>query len=130
MKPAVLLYDSDCGFCRWCADKVLAWDRRGLLRPLALQDPEADAVLGGMDPAVKMDSWHLAMPDGRVYSGGAAASRLLRLLPGGRPLAALLSLSPPLTDRAYRVVARNRDRFGRLVGEQACAVDPARRSHK
>jgi predicted DCC family thiol-disulfide oxidoreductase YuxK len=128
MKPAVLLYDSDCGFCRWSVDKILSWDRRRRLRPLPLQDPEADRLLGVMDEDVKMSSWHLVNPDGRVYSAGAAAPALFRLLPGGRPLAAVFAAFPGLTDRGYRLVARNRDRFGRLVGQTACEVDPSRRN--
>jgi predicted DCC family thiol-disulfide oxidoreductase YuxK len=128
MKPVVLLYDSDCGFCRWSVDKVLSWDRRQRLRPVALQDPEADGLLGGMDEDVKMSSWHLVTAEGRVYSAGAAVPRLLRLLPGGRPFAAVFSAFPGVTERLYRLVARNRDRFGRLVGAAACAVDPSRRN--
>jgi predicted DCC family thiol-disulfide oxidoreductase YuxK len=130
MKPAVLLYDSDCGFCRWSVDKILAWDRRRRLRPVALQDPEADRLLGRMNADLKMGSWHLVTADGRVYSGGAAAAPLVRLLPRGRPLAAVLAAFPGLTDRTYRLVARNRDRFGRLVGQSACAVDPSRRNRR
>lgn len=128
MKPAILLYDSDCGFCRWSVDKVLAWDRGGRVRSMELQDPEADAVLGGMEEGVKMSSWHLVTSDGRLYSAGAAAPPLLRLLPAGKPLAALLAAFPGVTERAYRTVASNRDRFGRLVGQSACAVDPRRRN--
>jgi predicted DCC family thiol-disulfide oxidoreductase YuxK len=127
MKTATLLYDSDCGFCRWSVDKVLAWDRRRALRVLALQDPEAKALLPGMDEAKKMASWHLVAPDGQVYSAGDAAPPLLRLLPGGRAPATLLEAFPRLTNRAYRFVARNRDSFGRLVGQSACSVDPSRR---
>jgi predicted DCC family thiol-disulfide oxidoreductase YuxK len=129
MTHSVLLYDSDCGFCRWSADKVLAWDRSGRLRALALQDPQTDALLGGMDEAEKMASWHLVTADGRVHSGSAAAPPLLRLLPGGRAPAALLAAFPRATDRAYRLVARNRDRFGRLLGESSCSVDPGKRNH-
>jgi predicted DCC family thiol-disulfide oxidoreductase YuxK len=128
MRQAVLLYDSDCGFCRWSVDKVLAWDRGGKLESMELQDAKADSLLGSMDEDVKMSSWHLVAPDGRVYSAGAAAPPLLRLLPGGKPLAALLAAFPGVTDRAYRTVARNRDRFGRLVGQTACEVDPRRRN--
>jgi hypothetical protein len=47
-------------------------------------------------------------PDGTVYSAGAAFPPLLRLLPGGRPLAALAAAFPSLTERAYRYVARTR----------------------
>jgi predicted DCC family thiol-disulfide oxidoreductase YuxK len=130
MKRAVLLYDSDCGFCRWSVDKVLAWDRGGSLTAVALQDPDADRLLADMDEDRKMSSWHLVTADGHVYSAGAAAPPLLRLLRGGRPLAAVLAAFPGVTERTYRLVARNRDRFGRLVGETACAVDPSRRGRK
>jgi predicted DCC family thiol-disulfide oxidoreductase YuxK len=122
----VVLYDSDCGFCRWALDKILSWDRTGNLRPVALQSAEAAELLDGMPEEERMASWHLLAADGKVYSGGAAAAPLLRLLPRGSPVAALVAALPGPTDRAYRWVARNRDRLGRLVGERACAVDPTR----
>jgi predicted DCC family thiol-disulfide oxidoreductase YuxK len=105
---AVILFDSRCGFCRRSVERILRWDRRGRLRPLALQDPEADELLGRMDEERKMASWHLVTADGRVYSAGAAFPPLLRLLPGGRALAALTAAFPGLTERAYRYVARTR----------------------
>ena len=40
-----VLYDADCGFCRWCLAQLLRLDRHGRLRPVALQDPEADLLL-------------------------------------------------------------------------------------
>ncbi len=72
-----------------------------------------------------MGSWHLVTPDGRMYSAGAAVSPLLRLLPGGRPLAAVADAFPKTTERAYRWVARHRERLGRSLGTQACAIHPA-----
>jgi predicted DCC family thiol-disulfide oxidoreductase YuxK len=115
VEKAVILYDADCGFCRWSLQKILAWDRRGRLRPVPLQDAEADALLPGMDPERKMASWHLVTPDGHVHSAGAAFPPLLRLLPGGRPIAAAAGALPGVTERAYRCAARNRSRLGRLV---------------
>jgi predicted DCC family thiol-disulfide oxidoreductase YuxK len=70
---------------------------------------------------------HLVAPDGRSYSGGEAVPQLARLLPAGAPIAALASTFPRTADRAYRWVARHRERLGRVLGEQACAVDPAER---
>lgn len=125
MSDVTLLYDADCGFCRWSVDKILAWDRRRRLRPVALQSAEADTLLPGMAEQERLASWHLVV-DGRVYSGGAVAPPLLRHLPGGRPFAQVLALFPGLTERAYRSVARNRDRFGRLAGAR-CDVNPAAR---
>ncbi len=125
MSAAVILYDEDCGFCRWAVDRLLAWDRAGRLRPAALQGPEADLLLNGLNDDAKMASWHLVM-DEKVYSGGAVTAPLLRLLPGGRWLAPVAAAFPGLTERAYRLVARNRDAFGRVAGAR-CAVDPGRR---
>jgi predicted DCC family thiol-disulfide oxidoreductase YuxK len=126
MKP-VLLYDSDCGFCRWSVDKILAWDRCGSLRPVALQAAEAAGLLGDMAEERRMASWHLVTSEGKVYSRGAAAPPLLRMLPGGSPLAAVLAAFPGITDRVYGWVAEHRDRLGRIVGSEACSVDPGRR---
>jgi predicted DCC family thiol-disulfide oxidoreductase YuxK len=123
---ATLLYDADCGFCTWAAAKVLAWDRRRRLRPLALQNPEAERLLGGMSEEERMASWHLVLPDGSVRSAGAAAPELLRLLPGGRPLARLLAAFPRTTELAYRAVASSRGTWGRLIGEGARARARAR----
>ena len=108
MAQAVILFDSRCGFCRRWVSRFLRWDRNGRLRPVALQDPEADSLLGGMDEERKMASWHLVAADGRVYSAGAAFPPLLRMLPGGRPLAAIAAACPRLTDRAYQRVAHTR----------------------
>ena len=128
MERAVILFDNDCGFCKWSLSKILAWDRHGRLRPVALQSPEADDLLIGMNPERKRASWHLMAPDGRTYSGGQAVAHLARLLPGGVPIAVLASAVPRTTDRAYRWVARHRDRLGRALGERACAVDPSKRA--
>jgi len=114
-----VLYDEDCGFCKWSLDKILAWDRRGVLRPVPIQSEEAKALLAGVPEARRLESWHLVSPSGEVRSAGAAAPPLADLLPGGRPLAVLLRAFPGLTDRAYRFVADNRNRFGRLLGIDA-----------
>jgi len=120
MERAVILFDDDCGFCGWSLSKILTWDRHGHLRPVALQSPEAEDLLMGMDPERKMASWHLVTPDGRTYSGGGAVSHLARLLPAGAPIALLVSTFPRTTDRSYRWVARHRGRLGRALGERAC----------
>jgi predicted DCC family thiol-disulfide oxidoreductase YuxK len=118
---APLLYDADCGFCRWSAAWILRWDRRRRLRPVALQDPEAKALLAGMGEPQRMASWHLVLPDGEIRSGGAALAPLLRTLPGGGPLAGLAEAMPRFTERAYRLVADHRTRLGPLVPSSAKA---------
>lgn len=123
----IVLYDDDCGFCKRLLSKFLAWDRRGVLRPVALQDPEADRLLGEMDDERKMASWHLVTPDGEVRSGGAAVAPLLRLLPGGGAPAWLVDRIPTLTDRSYRWVAANRATLSRGIPGRERARGPAQR---
>jgi predicted DCC family thiol-disulfide oxidoreductase YuxK len=121
-----VLYDPDCGFCRWSLAQLLALDRRAKLRPVALGTPEADALLAELDPTEREGSWHLVSPDGRRWSAGAAAPPLLRLLPGGRAPAAILARAPRATERGYRWVADHRSTLGRLIPSRAKARADAR----
>jgi predicted DCC family thiol-disulfide oxidoreductase YuxK len=115
VQPVSLLYDNDCGFCRWMLARVTAWDRRGLVRPVALQDPRADDLLGVMDEDRKMGSWHVITAAGSVHSGGSGVAPLMDVLPGGAPLAALARRFPRATDRLYRLAADNRGLLGRSL---------------
>jgi predicted DCC family thiol-disulfide oxidoreductase YuxK len=114
-----LIYDSDCGFCRWSLAMILNADRRRALRPLALGTAEADRLLSELTPDQRAASWRLVAPDGRRQSAGAAAPTLLRLLPGGRAPAAALARAPKPTDRAYRWVAAHRSTLSRLLTSRA-----------
>jgi predicted DCC family thiol-disulfide oxidoreductase YuxK len=115
MPETTILYDSDCGFCRWSLAKVLGWDRRGALRPVAITSDEGVSLLKELPEERRLASWHLVDRDGRLHSAGAAFPPLLRLLPGGGPLAALSARAPRLTERAYSFVAGHRSLWGRLV---------------
>jgi hypothetical protein len=68
-----------------------------------------------------MASWHLVEPGTGVHSGGAAVAPLLRMLPGGRPPAAIVSRVPRTAERAYGWVARHRGRLGDLLGRGSLA---------
>ncbi len=115
MERAVILYDSDCGMCRVCVALVLTWDRRARLHPIALDSAEASALLGSMPVAEREGSWHLVAGGGEVHSAGAAFPPLLRQLPGGRPLAAVMARLPRATERGYRWVAGHRSQIGGLL---------------
>ena len=118
-----LLYDRDCGFCKWSLNRVLAWDRQRRLRPVAIQSEEGERLLAAVEPARRLESWHLVLPGGEVRSGGAAFEPLGRLLPGGSPLALFARTFPGLTDRLYRYVAGHRSRWARWLRIDAgCAV--------
>jgi predicted DCC family thiol-disulfide oxidoreductase YuxK len=110
-----LLYDRDCGFCRWSLAWVLRADRHRRIQPLPLSHSDVDALLAELSPEQRAASWHLIAPDGRRWSAGRAAPPLLRLLPGGRLPAWLLGSAPESTDRAYRWVADHRARLSKLI---------------
>jgi predicted DCC family thiol-disulfide oxidoreductase YuxK len=116
-----ILYDADCGFCRWALGWVLRWDRGRRLRPVALQDQEADVLLSEVEPELRMASWHLVDDDGTVCSGGDAAAPLFKLLPGAGPAAAAVTRAPDLVNRAYEAVVRRRSALGRPVSAAAKA---------
>jgi predicted DCC family thiol-disulfide oxidoreductase YuxK len=125
---ATVIYDSDCGFCRWSLALLLSWDRGSVdrsrsascaLRPLPLGSAEANRLLADLTEAERNASWHLVDDTGRRNSAGAALAPALSLLPGGRIPAALLSRPPHLTERAYRWVAYHRGFLGRFVPQRA-----------
>ena len=120
MEQATLFYDADCGLCRWSVAKVAAWDRRGQVRLMPLQDrAEGDRILGSMDEERRMASWHLVTTDRTVHSGGHGVVPLLPLLPGGRPLARVAASIQPLTDVAYDFIVQHRSAFGGLLTRAA-----------
>jgi predicted DCC family thiol-disulfide oxidoreductase YuxK len=124
-RQSVVLYDRDCGFCKWSLDKILAWDRAKRLRAVPIQSEEGERLLARVDPDARLDSWHLVTSEGQLFSAGAAAGPLARTLPLGRPLAAVFGAFPGLTERAYRYVAGNRDRWARLLRIDAdCELRP------
>lgn len=111
----LVLYDGDCGFCKWLLAGLLRLDRARRLRPIALQSPEAEVLLADLDPAERMASMHVVSPDGARTSAGEALPALLGLLSGGRGPAALLARFPRFTRVGYRWVATHRIGISRFV---------------
>jgi predicted DCC family thiol-disulfide oxidoreductase YuxK len=111
----IVLYDADCGFCKWLLARLLDWDVQRRLTPLALDTEEADELLADLSPAQRTASWHLVAPDGTRTSAGAALAVLAKLLPGGALPAAGLGLVPGLSERGYGWVADHRSQLSRLV---------------
>jgi predicted DCC family thiol-disulfide oxidoreductase YuxK len=117
---ATVIYDADCGFCRWSLAVLLTFDRpRGSLRPLPLGTAEADRLLADLTIEERNASWHLVDDDGARTSAGAALAPALALLPGGHIPSGLLARIPRLTERAYRWVAGHRGPLGRFVPARA-----------
>jgi predicted DCC family thiol-disulfide oxidoreductase YuxK len=112
---AVVLYDDDCGFCRWTLGLLLTWDRARRLWPAPITGPVGDRWLAGMPLDERLASWHLVEAGGRVSSGGRGLAAVLRYLPGGALLARLLDRVPGVAERGYRFVADHRSSFSRVV---------------
>jgi predicted DCC family thiol-disulfide oxidoreductase YuxK len=111
----VLLYDADCGFCKWIVSGVLAWDRHARLSPRAIQSAHAQALLSDLTAEERLAAAHLISPDGERLSGGSALAALLRLLPGGRGPALGIARVPRLSSRAYEWVANHRSQLSSAV---------------
>jgi predicted DCC family thiol-disulfide oxidoreductase YuxK len=114
-RPWLVLYDGDCGLCKWLLAGLLRFDRARRLQPLALQRPEAEALLADLETAERMASMHVVAPDGTRLSAGEALPGLVRLLSGGRLPAALLARFPRATAAGYRWVAAHRVGISRFV---------------
>jgi predicted DCC family thiol-disulfide oxidoreductase YuxK len=111
----LVLYDDDCGLCKWLLSGLLRWDHDHRLKPVALQKAAADELLKDLTPEQRMASWHLITPAGTRYSAGEALAPLLGLLPGGRPIATAFAAAPGLSERGYRWVADHRSQLSKLV---------------
>jgi len=115
---APLLYDADCGFCRWTVAKVLACDRGGRLEAIAIQDPRGASLLRGMPIERQLASWHLVGPGGTTHSAGDVFGPLLQML--GRGFSARVAAAFPAMVRVgYRAVAGRRGWFGRRLTRRA-----------
>jgi predicted DCC family thiol-disulfide oxidoreductase YuxK len=115
----LVLYDPDCGFCRWSLGVLLALDRRRRLLPVKLGSVRADQLLSDLNPERRAASWHLVSPAGQRWSAGAALAPAARLLPGGRLPAALFARAPKLSERGYAWVAEHRGLLGRGLPSSA-----------
>ena len=116
---SAVLYDADCGFCKWLLSILLRWDHAVRLQPIALQRSEADDLLQELRPAERMASFHLVSPAGERRSGGAAVEPLLRMLPAGGLPAAVFARCPRVADRGYRWVAEHRSQLSNWVPPSA-----------
>ncbi len=130
---ALLLYDAECGLCRWCVRRLARADRRGALCFAPLSGPTAaafwrEAGLGPDDP--KPDSMVLvASDDGQnrraagCFLRTEAVWRALALAGGiWRAVAWGVRIwPPPWRDAAYRLVARTRRRLVRGPGPDLAA---------
>jgi predicted DCC family thiol-disulfide oxidoreductase YuxK len=115
----IVLYDADCGFCRWAAAWALRQDRRDLLVAAPIQSTLGSELLADLTPEERLAAAHVVGPDGRRRSGGEAASEVLGVLDRMRVLGRLARSFPRVSGCVYDAVAGRRNAIGRLVGRGA-----------
>lgn len=124
---AQVLYDADCGFCRWSVVQLLRWDDRGRrgLEPVAIQSARGQELLVGLPEADRLRTAHVVRPDGSVRSGGDAVAVVAAILPRAAPIGLIARLVPWLVRGGYGVVARHRITVSRFVPASAKAAADA-----
>lgn len=113
--PLTVLYDEDCGFCRYLLALLLRMDRRGRLLPIPIQGFDGQRLLSDLTPAQRLATAHVVSPAGRLYSGGEIAVPIARELPLGVGAARVAARFARPTGWAYAQLAANRTRLGRFV---------------
>lgn len=121
MRPVIVLYDADCGFCRWAMAWAMRRDDHRVLVSVPIQSPLGSELLADIEQSDRLRSAHVIADDGRRRSGGAAAADVLSALPPTRALGRLADRLPSTTALLYGVVAKRRIGFGRFVGNEARA---------
>ena len=114
-----VLYDRDCGFCRWSVAQLLRLDHHGALEPVAIQSQIGGELLESVPVELRLESAHAVNSSGEVFSGGDAAPVIAAHISGGRLLRPLAAAFPPLTRAGYGMVAGNRNAVGRLVSKRS-----------
>jgi len=111
----LLLFDGDCGFCRFW---VARWrtTTRGQVDFAPAQ--EAASHFAQVTAEACKRSTHLVTPEGEVYGGAEAVFRMLAYVPGHGWTLAFYRHAPgarPLSEAAYRFVASHRVFFSKLT---------------
>src|SRR5438477_2257367 len=111
----LMLFDGDCGFCRF-------WVRRWRSQTRGQVDFAPAQQEASRFPQIPDDDWkkavQLVWPDGKVYQGAEAVFRALAMVPEHRwPLAAYEHVPGvrPASEFLYRLVAGHRNFFSHLT---------------
>lgn len=114
------VYDGNCVICNTTRRIVTALDWLNRVEFLDLHHrDEVERRFSFLDYAASMGEIHVVDSDDRVFPGFLGTRRMLRELPLGLPLWALLhvpGVSHWLGPALYRFIARHRYRINRLLG--------------
>jgi predicted DCC family thiol-disulfide oxidoreductase YuxK len=123
-RPLHVFYDADCGFCTRSARLLRRLDRGHRLRIGRLSD--AAAYPDAPPPPQLAAAMHCRDRSGRWLAGGDAWLRIAEELPALRPFGRIGRLPGArwVVERVYRLIAANRHRLSRLLGDEACETGP------
>jgi predicted DCC family thiol-disulfide oxidoreductase YuxK len=119
MEYVIVLFDADCGFCRWAMAWALRLDRRDLLVAVPIQSELGGELLVDLTASERLSAARVVEEEGHRRSAGAAAAAVLAALAPTRALARLARRSPGTTELLYAAVAGQRGHLGRLVSAGA-----------
>ncbi len=124
---AQLIYDGQCGFCRWCIQKLLIMDLFGYLRKVDYQrSPNIEELHPSLNQYLCHSQLHLIEPSGKLYGGFFIFRRLCLKLPMLYPFIPIFYFpgSGFMGPWVYRWVAKNRYlfHFSRVCKDNACFV--------
>lgn len=111
----VVLFDGDCGLCTRAAVRLKRWAAPGAIEFVSFREPGVLEQFPQVSAADCDRALQLVLPGGRVFSGAEAAFRVLATRAWLKPML-WVYLVPGIRqgiDAAYRLIARNRMRFGR-----------------
>ena len=112
LTPLTVLYDGECPFCRWTANRLRRWDRDRQLRLRPFQAIHDQPVLANLLRGRDLGrSVHVVDSAGRYADDGDAFLSIVSVLPSGRPVAEFVAgveLWRLVVRLAYRVVDRVR----------------------
>lgn len=116
--PLVVLYDGSCGLCHKGVRYAQRRGRPGAYRFLAIEQPEAQALLASFGLADEAQDTMVAIEGGRAFVRSSATVRIACRFRWPHRWHMLLWLVPrPVRDAAYRFVARRRRHVCVLSGE-------------
>lgn len=122
-----VLYDGECPFCRLEARWLGSWNRRGRLVLVDIAAAGFDPDPYGVTMPELMGTLHGFFPDGRQTRGMETFRQAYRAVGLGWVLAPTgWPVLRAVFDFCYKVFARHRVRFGRLVG-RGCRADRCER---
>ena len=112
MNKIVVIYDSECAFCRWSVNLMQGWDAHSILRFLPCRSPEREKEFPEIAEKECLEAMQAMFKGGSHKSGFDAIAHIMRRLTGWQKLVGFIMVYTPgmaLVGRAvYRWIAKNR----------------------